>query len=376
MGQRVPHILRAHPRSRGEHLSPVWWNSCTVGSSPLARGTRLHIERHALGHGLIPARAGNTPLCVRWACPSWAHPRSRGEHTSAAAGSSPVRGSSPLARGTLLTIFDGLKAVGLIPARAGNTRSFTDSLSLRRAHPRSRGEHRRKSPIPPHKLGSSPLARGTRTQELPVVTVAGLIPARAGNTRSSHGHHRVDGAHPRSRGEHRCASRCRLVWLGSSPLARGTLFQQTGQLVTLGLIPARAGNTRCESVQVIPGGAHPRSRGEHRRSNLARSSTWGSSPLARGTHFSHSIICMVSGLIPARAGNTVRIKTGYAGKRAHPRSRGEHQFLRSQRPRSLGSSPLARGTHLLTWDFTPYISKIESLWNQSLHPEYTISSHY
>ena len=161
LGQRVPHILRAHPRSRGEHLSPVWWNSCTVGSSPLARGTRLHIERHALGHGLIPARAGNTPLCVRWACPSWAHPRSRGEHTSAAAGSSPVRGSSPLARGTLLTIFDGLKAVGLIPARAGNTRSFTDSLSLRRAHPRSRGEHRRKSPIPPHKLGSSPLARGT-----------------------------------------------------------------------------------------------------------------------------------------------------------------------------------------------------------------------
>jgi len=31
---------------------------------------------------------------------------------------------------------------------------------------------------------------------------------------------------------------------------------------------------------------------------------------------------------------------------------------------------------LLTWGFTPYISKIESLWSQSLHPEYTISSHY
>ena len=216
------------------------------GSSPLARGTRDRFERGIIPAGLIPARAGNTPLCVRWACPSWAHPRSRGEHTSAAAGSSPVRGSSPPARGTLLTIFDGLKAVGLIPARAGNTRSFTDSLSLRRAHPRSRGEHRRKSPIPPHKLGSSPLARGTRTQELPVVTVAGLIPARAGNTRSSHGHHRVDGAHPRSRGEHRCASRCRLVWLGSSPLARGTPPRPFFRARRPGLIPARAGNTpRC-----------------------------------------------------------------------------------------------------------------------------------
>ena len=152
---------RAHPRSRGEHPDADLLGLNPRGSSPLARGTHFAGGLFAGWFGLIPARAGNTPLCVRWACPSWAHPRSRGEHTSAAAGSSPVRGSSPLARGTLLTIFDGLKAVGLIPARAGNTRSFTDSLSLRRAHPRSRGEHRRKSPIPPHKLGSSPLARGT-----------------------------------------------------------------------------------------------------------------------------------------------------------------------------------------------------------------------
>ena len=182
MGQRVPHILRAHPRSRGEHLSPVWWNSCTVGSSPLARGTRLHIERHALGHGLIPARAGNTPLCVRWACPSWAHPRSRGEHTSAAAGSSPVRGSSPLARGTLLTIFDGLKAVGLIPARAGNTMGLTSSSYAARAHPRSRGEHPRITPRAAASGGSSPLARGTQSHSRCGERRPGLIPARAGNT--------------------------------------------------------------------------------------------------------------------------------------------------------------------------------------------------
>ena len=275
-----------------------------MGSSPLARGTRLHIERHALGHGLIPARAGNTPLCVRWACPSWAHPRSRGEHTSAAAGSSPVRGSSPLARGTLLTIFDGLKAVGLIPARAGNTRSFTDSLSLRRAHPRSRGEHRRKSPIPPHKLGSSPLARGTRTQELPVVTVAGLIPARAGNTRSSHGHHRVDGAHPRSRGEHRCASRCRLVWLGSSPLARGTPPRPFFRARRPGLIPARAGNTRLDKWQKCSSRAHPRSRGEHPSPGALEAAARGSSPLARGTRPNSRLRKGRLGLIPARAGNT------------------------------------------------------------------------
>ena len=182
MGQRVPHILRAHPRSRGEHLSPVWWNSCTVGSSPLARGTRLHIERHALGHGLIPARAGNTPLCVRWACPSWAHPRSRGEHTSAAAGSSPVRGSSPLARGTPQEIADTAPQVGLIPARAGNTNSGIACCNRRWAHPRSRGEHTIQSRAPSSRWGSSPLARGTQVRQSLQAGLVGLIPARAGNT--------------------------------------------------------------------------------------------------------------------------------------------------------------------------------------------------
>ena len=47
--------------------------------------------------------------------------------------------------------------------------------------------------------------------------------------------------------------------------------------------------------------------------------------------------------------------------RAHPRSRGEHEDPGAFSTYEVGSSPLARGTHLLTWGFTPYISKIESL---------------
>ena len=82
------------------------------------------------------------------------------------------------------------------------------------------------------------------------------------------------------------------------------------------------------------------------------------------------------GLIPARAGNTIAYIRKPCFLEAHPRSRGEHQGKMAALDEAQGSSPLARGTHLLTWDFTPYISKIESLWNQSLHPEYTISSHY
>ena len=68
-----------------------------------------------------------------------------------------------------------------------------------------------------------------------------------------------------------------------------------------------------------------------------------------------------NGLIPARAGTTWVRCLNMLMTWAHPRSRGDHKGIYSYREGGLGSSPLARGPHLLTWGFTPYISKIESL---------------
>ena len=67
------------------------------------------------------------------------------------------------------------------------------------------------------------------------------------------------------------------------------------------------------------------------------------------------------GLIPARAGNTVDLWASCLSGGAHPRSRGEHSPVVTSTVSGVGSSPLARGTHLLTWGFTPYTGKIESL---------------
>ena len=71
------------------------------------------------------------------------------------------------------------------------------------------------------------------------------------------------GAHPRSRGEHKLHQHHRRRILGSSPLARGTLIKLDISQVTVRLIPARAGNTLSSTGKSLRRPAHPRSRGEH-----------------------------------------------------------------------------------------------------------------
>ena len=174
----------------------------TCGSSPLARGTRCLCAVGRAGLRLIPARAGNTPeidLATNWHA---AHPRSRGEHRTRSAPDSPIVGSSPLARGTLLSRITVPAGDRLIPARAGNTYAISSFSATSSAHPRSRGEHGMRMPRVSPSCGSSPLARGTLTPT-----------TRATATR------------------------------GSSPLARGARSGQVQGSPEHRLIPARAGNT-------------------------------------------------------------------------------------------------------------------------------------
>ena len=91
-----------------------------------------------------------------------------------------------------------------------------------------------------------------------------------------------------------------------------------------GLIPARAGNTKPGRLRRASCRAHPRSRGEHLGIDNTEFFVEGSSPLARGTLGFLSNGCGCGGLIPARAGNTVYRMEHVSENGAHPRSRGEH----------------------------------------------------
>ena len=294
---------------------------------------------------LIPARAGRTRAggCVltRHA----AHPRSRGADCAVDGWRAVSAGSSPLARGGRIDHVEPEPDVRLIPARAGRTRPRSSAPPAKRAHPRSRGADIKIRLVPTAAMGSSPLARGGRRDVVRATAQDGLIPARAGRTLcacSSTGatrahparagrtfpsldHFAMREAHPRSRGADHRAHRPLTVDDGSSPLARGGLRTHRRGFCYSGLIPARAGRT--VRVRLLDGGdgAHPRSRGADR---VAPCHWWwgsGSSPLARGGRGLTCIGTQTVRLIPARAGRTPSRSCTIAARWAHPRSRGADQ---------------------------------------------------
>ena len=179
-------------------------NSCSFGSSPLARGTFTLQENTEAAKRLIPARAGNIRVRSTQDSPDSAHPRSRGEHFVGCCPISSLHGSSPLARGTFGDNLTQPYRVRLIPARAGNIRPSKTSTLRSPAHPRSRGEHGAVELTPWAGAGSSPLARGTCPEFHSPMLAFRLIPARAGNMHSSRHFIQRRTAHPRSRGEHTC----------------------------------------------------------------------------------------------------------------------------------------------------------------------------
>ena len=189
-----------HPRSRGVYRRGGCPRGSWAGSSPLARGLPQDADGLLQAVRIIPARAGFTWSSESPAPRRWDHPRSRGVYVALAEPTRPVSGSSPLARGLPRGQQIPDRVRGIIPARAGFTPVVVLSQLSRADHPRSRGvygpERRHLRP----ELGSSPLARGLPGGDRRGLSVEGIIPARAGFTHDSSSHGARRGDHPRSRG--------------------------------------------------------------------------------------------------------------------------------------------------------------------------------
>ena len=110
-----------HPRSRGVYTSEVDMAINNRGSSPLARGLHTGEEVATIKVRIIPARAGFTWTSWRRTARNWDHPRSRGVYNVLAKGNGKRSGSSPLARGLPHVSPRVQDLPGIIPARAGFT---------------------------------------------------------------------------------------------------------------------------------------------------------------------------------------------------------------------------------------------------------------
>ena len=174
----------------------------------------------------------------------------------------------------------------------------------------------------------------------------GIIPARAGFTRHFGGGALRYPDHPRSRGVYLSASFSHEVIVGSSPLARGLPEGEAVGADGTGIIPARAGFTLRPSSGPRAGPDHPRSRGVYIMYGGSKAPERGSSPLARGLPVEGVWHDAAPRIIPARAGFTWWCTSAQRSTADHPRSRGVYVAARLEAEAIQGSSPLARGLRL------------------------------
>ncbi len=148
------------------------------------RGTPNGKPFAALSFGIIPAYAGNTKSRRILIAHSWDHPRICGEHNRVRRDARHYRGSSPHMRGTRSSRPVSRVLPGIIPAYAGNTGTDEASKLFQGDHPRICGEHYRSPDLANRRAGSSPHMRGTLVIPYIRGLLRGIIPAYAGNTRT------------------------------------------------------------------------------------------------------------------------------------------------------------------------------------------------
>ena len=196
--------------------------------------------------------------------------------------------------------------------------------------------------------GSPPLARGTARLRGSDVVSCGITPACAGNSRAAHQSRGHGGDHPRLRGEQVQHCLALLYHTGSPPLARGTDFSPFALANILGITPACAGNRVKARARNNARQDHPRLRGEQPPRRQFKCRALGSPPLARGTDAIARIKNNAAGITPACAGNRLYRNSCQGVLRDHPRLRGEQCFWPVRLAVGIGSPPLARGTACAT----------------------------
>ena len=165
--------------------------------------------------------------------------------------------------------------------------------------------------------------RGTLTEQWEPRIAERIIPACAGNSRTSGRSGRARSDHPRVCGELSCRLGGQRRGVGSSPRVRGTRHRGLVRSRFGRIIPACAGNSPSRSRPARPATDHPRVCGELTISTGMLGPHDGSSPRVRGTHCRRHAARLFRRIIPACAGNSSFPSPMRTASTDHPRVCGE-----------------------------------------------------
>ena len=133
---------------------------------------------------------------------------------------------------------------------------------------------------------------------------------------------------------------------GLSPHARGNLRAASAVAVLSGSIPARAGQPAAATPTSPPPWVYPRTRGATSPGRSAGFSGSGLSPHARGNLNKLREVQVALRSIPARAGQPVMMAVGAIAVAVYPRTRGATGTNINGSKGGLGLSPHARGNQI------------------------------
>ena len=138
-----------------------------------------------------------------------------------------------------------------------------------------------------------------------------------------------------------------LIPSGSSPRGRGTGITGDFQRIQQRVIPAWAGNSLKLFKTSFTNPGHPRVGGEQGSGRPNRARVSGSSPRGRGTVYQLSADRRHQRVIPAWAGNRCNGEFAAKALSGHPRVGGEQVITVETVVQGGGSSPRGRGTALI-----------------------------
>ncbi len=153
-----------------------------AGTTPRARGPHVVCVQPVRQRGNNPARAGTTPSATGRTLATWEQPRTRGDHSGGRKVVEPPAGTTPHARGPLVSGQPTGQRPGNNPARAGTTWTQGKDSGGGGEQPRTRGDHCARSSPSPRSTGTTPHARGPPIDPNGGIRPAGNNPARAGTT--------------------------------------------------------------------------------------------------------------------------------------------------------------------------------------------------